>query len=121
MTIGRLDTLTPNDLEFTQHYRSTKLLIMYIPEDSDGDRLSAILQTEFSCIRIKQRGGQLLGLVVTSELRLQDMVRMVALVPSSTIESYSIDCQRLSLVASTTESKIQKNALRIAQPNDISL
>ncbi|KAK3821021.1 MAG: hypothetical protein J3Q66DRAFT_437962 [Benniella sp.] len=98
MTIQQLYHLNSEDLAYIQQGHLTGLIIMHTPKDKEKDRLADVLRCSQALKRfeIKDQRKQDPSIRNASEIGLLNLVSLVTSNTSSSVESCSIDYQRLS-------------------------
>ncbi|KAK3821018.1 MAG: hypothetical protein J3Q66DRAFT_332457, partial [Benniella sp.] len=119
LTVDHLNHLTPDDFKFIQDGCSTKLMIKYVPQDGDGERLLSILHpSEFCCVRVIHKGTRSL-VAATLEWRLHELVGLITSEFSEELVSLSIDRERLSLTAGFSQGRIQNMTMIVKRLDNL--
>ncbi|KAF9361902.1 hypothetical protein BGX34_006840 [Mortierella sp. NVP85] len=107
MVLDRIDGLTYRDSTFIQQHFRKDMRIEYTQKDED--RLMSILRQNSGLvyIQIRRQGEHNHVITPTTDAPLQDLMNLVTSEIPSTLESFSIHCQRLTLKAGFSEGKTQ--------------
>ncbi|KAF9359667.1 hypothetical protein BGX34_008222 [Mortierella sp. NVP85] len=119
LTVEHLD-LSSEDLKAIRESPHIRLLMEHIQID-DEDQLSMVLRNDAALthVYIKCHGGRCLTIATASDMSLQDLVNMAKLKTSKTLESISIACQRLFLIAGFSQGRIQDTTMKIERLSDL--
>ncbi|KAF9986743.1 hypothetical protein BGZ65_006445 [Modicella reniformis] len=119
MTFDRLNDLSSDDIEFIQRGDFTRLAITYAKR-ADGDRITGILRCNpvHSHVQIGHQQGRHL-MIATTLNKLQDLVEMSTTETLDRDESFSIECRRLTLTASSSQGKARDMTMIIERLHDL--
>jgi len=120
LAVDRLDSISPNDLNFIQKESVTKIAIRCNPQHWDEDRLSQIFHTsEFIRMRTMHGGGHTLAVAATLGWNVQDLVEMVSsAIPK--LESLSVRYNKLALTAEYSLGTIWDMVTTLESLSDLS-
>ncbi|KAK3821173.1 MAG: hypothetical protein J3Q66DRAFT_426141 [Benniella sp.] len=120
LAVDRLDSFSPNDLNFIQKEGVTKLAIRCSPQHWDEDRLSKIFHTsEFIRMRTMHAGGHTLAVAATLGWNVQDLVEMASSA-NPKLESLSIRYNKLTLTAEYSLGTIWDMVTTLERLSDLS-
>ncbi|KAK3821863.1 MAG: hypothetical protein J3Q66DRAFT_427847 [Benniella sp.] len=122
MTFSQVGDLTLDDIMFIQQGPYSQLRIEYTQLDDEGSLGNILRQSSAqSRLRISHRGGHYIAIAVATIMKLQDLVSLASLEDSTTLESFSVDCRRLTLSATFSQDKAKDMTLSFGCLDDLTL
>ncbi|KAF9353414.1 hypothetical protein BGX34_011579 [Mortierella sp. NVP85] len=123
VAIQRLDRLNSEDLTYINQGHITRLVIMQDPKAKDKNRLTDIFRNncELKHIEINYGEEQDSDTGNALKMKLPDVVSVVTQHSSSTLESFSVDCQQLSLAIGFSQCKRQDMTVTIKRLDRLNL
>ncbi|KAK3821020.1 MAG: hypothetical protein J3Q66DRAFT_366771 [Benniella sp.] len=120
MTIERLEHLKADDIKYIQqHLCRLRLVIRHAPKSKDKDRLIEVLQS-LTHLDIKYGKEQDPAIAGVKTMKFHDLATIATPNTPSTLTSFSINYQRLSLTMSYSHGSILKDvSMTIKQLNDL--
>ncbi|KAF9355253.1 hypothetical protein BGX34_010565 [Mortierella sp. NVP85] len=110
----RLDDLTPDDLQFIQQGCYSQLVIEHTLKDDEGRLVEILRQSPLLSYRqFRCNEGRCLAKASKINMDLQDLVNLALSETPSSLESFSVGCQRIALTADFSEDRMEDIAMTI--------
>jgi len=121
MTFKRFSDLSPDDIEFIQQGHFIRLTIEYTPQGTDERLLDNVLlhSSALNHVQIISQ-ERCVAIATTLESTLQGLMEVVASKTPSVLDSFAVDCRRLSLTTNYSQGTIRDMSMIIAQLADFS-
>ncbi|KAK3807236.1 MAG: hypothetical protein J3Q66DRAFT_418262 [Benniella sp.] len=116
MRFGKLKSLTSDDFQFIQQGSYSHLRIEYTQKD-DEHRLTYILRQSLALNyrQLSFHGDHRVAIGTTTDTGLHDLVNLATSEASHILESISVGCRRLTLMARHTQGMLHDMAMEIEQ------
>ncbi|KAF9363499.1 hypothetical protein BGX34_004009 [Mortierella sp. NVP85] len=114
--------LTSDDIAFIQQGPYSQLRIEHIRKD-DEEQLFAILRrsSELTYVQMRRHESDRPIIISAIGMKIQDLVNMVMSEDISTLESFSVNCRRLSLCTTFSQGSMQDMTMTIERLSDLNL
>ncbi|KAK3821077.1 MAG: hypothetical protein J3Q66DRAFT_425997 [Benniella sp.] len=114
LSFSRFDDLMPDDLAFIQQGPYDQLRIEHTHKEDQKPLLDILRESSASnYIHINRHGEQHFAIAVAADLDLQDLVNLTTSENSSTFESVSIGCRRLTINAELSQGRLKDATMTI--------